>query len=414
MIDSKSIENIAKKSIFWNMTFSVLLALQSAVILMIVTRVIGTEEAGITSIAYATAYLMSTVGLYGIRNFHATDSEYRYSYKEYGRVRIICCIFMVLCSLIYCFWKEYDVYKTNVILLVCLLKLEEVIEDLYHGEFQRVGRLDIAGLLGTFRLGIMYLGFVSVILFTRNLLAAIASMVVLSFIVILITRIALERFLGKISVNHKKSSLKILISCFPLFIMSFLSIYISNAPKYAIDNYLSEEKQALYAILSMPLFTINLLSEILYRPQLLHMAELWNTNNRMGFRKLIWKQIRNITTVTAIIIAGGTLIGLKILEILYGVPLDTLKKEFVILLISGGIVAIYNFFTACLTIIRKQAFMLGISIFVMLTAHVISAPLIQHGGLTGAAHLYLILMLGEMVIVSRILFFCLRSKTSLE
>lgn len=414
MTNNQSIEDIEKRSVFWNMTFSVLLALQSAVILMIVTRVIGTEDAGITSIAFATAYLMSTVGLYGIRNFHATDSGYCYSYKEYGRVRAICCFFMVACSLAYCLWKGYDAYKTNIILLVCLLKLGDVIEDLYHGEFQRVGRLDIAGLLGTLRLGMVYLGIAGVVLLTQNLLAAIALAVVLSFIVIIVTRIILGRFLDKESANHKGAFLKILISCFPLFIMSFLSIYISNAPKYAIDNYLSEEKQALYAILSMPLFTINLLSEIIYRPQLFHMAELWNANNRSGFRKFIRKQIRNITVLTAIIIVAGVLIGLKVLEILYGVPLDALKMEFAILLISGGIVATYNFFTACLTIIRKQAFMLGVSVFVMLTSRAISAPLVRHRGLAGATYLYFILMLGEMVIVSVILFFCLRSKKNLE
>lgn len=410
MINSTNAETIERRCAFWNMTFSILVALESAIMLMIVTRVIGTEDAGILSIAFATAYLMSTIGMYGVRNFHVTDSKNCYSYKDYGKVRLICCTFMLCFSLIYCLWKSYDEYKTSIILMVCLLKLGETIEDLYHGELQRIGRLDIAGLLGTFRLVITYCLFSCIILITRNLFISISLVVVLTFITTIVTRIFLGRFLDKKRIDNKGALFKILISCFPLFLMSFLSIYISNAPKYAIDNYLSEEKQALYAIISMPLFTINVLSEILYRPKLFHMAELWNTNNRIEFRKLIWKQVRNIVVVTAMIAVGGALIGLKVLEILYGVPLDTLKKEFIILLISGGIVAVYNFFTACLTIIRKQAYMIGVSIFIVLTANFISAPLVQYKELTGASYLYLILMLGEMGIVSIVLYFCLHSK----
>lgn len=410
MINGTNAETIERRCAFWNMTFSILVALESAIMLMIVTRVIGAEDAGILSIAFATAYLMSTIGMYGVRNFHVTDSKNCYSYKDYGKVRLICCTFMLCVSLIYCFWKSYDEYKTSIILMVCLLKLGEAVEDLYHGELQRIGRLDIAGLLGTFRLIITYCLFGGAILFTRNLFISISLVVVLTFITTIVTRIFLGRFLDKKRTDNKGTLFKILISCFPLFLMSFLSIYISNAPKYAIDNYLSEEKQALYAIISMPLFTINVLSEILYRPQLFHMAELWNTNNRIGFRKLIWKQVRNIVVVTAMIAIGGALIGLKVLEILYGVSLDTLKKEFIILLISGGIVAVYNFFTACLTIIRKQAYMIGVSIFIVLTANFISAPLVQYEELTGASYLYLILMLGEMGIVSIILYFGLHSK----
>lgn len=412
MINSTSAENIARRCVFWNMTFSILVALQSAIMLMIVTRVLGTEDAGVLSIAFATAYLMSTIGMYGVRNFHVTDSNYCYTYKDYGRARLICCTLMFCCSVVYCFWKSYGEYKTSIILIICLLKLGEALEDLYHGELQRIGRLDIAGLLGTLRLVITYIVFAVIILLTRNLFTAISSAVIMVFISIIVTRFVLDRFLDKKRVNNRSAFLKILMACFPLFIMSFLSIYISNAPKYAIDNYLSEKEQALYAIISMPLFAITLLSEIVYRPQLFHMAELWNTNNRSGFIKLIWKQIRNIVAVTAVITVGGTLIGLKALEILYGVSLGMLKREFVILLISGCIVAVYNFSTACLTIIRKQAVMLGVSIFVMLTANAISAPLVQHGGVTGASYLYLILMLGEMGSVAIILYFCIRRKRS--
>lgn len=97
--DDKDIE---KKSVFWNMTFSILSASQSAVMIAIVTRGNGTESAGILSIAFAVAYLMYTIGAYGARDFHATDSLRQYSYNEYKRLRLISCGVMIFISLLYC------------------------------------------------------------------------------------------------------------------------------------------------------------------------------------------------------------------------------------------------------------------------------------------------------------------------
>lgn len=397
-------KDIQRKTILWNMLFSIMSALQSAIMIMLVTRACGTEIAGILSIAYASAYLMFTVGSYGVRNFQATDSRNLYSYNDYRNIRILSCILMVISSVFYCHIKQYYGFKLLIIIIVCILKLEEVVEDLYHGEFQRVGRLDIAGRIGVIRLIISYIIFSVALCVFNNLVLSLLLVIIFTLIIVFITRIILKDFAVETkSINNHTNFFRLLVSCFPLFVMSFLSIYISNAPKYAIDSYLSEEKQAYYAIISMPVFTINLLSGIVYRPRLLHMAEAWNVDNKEEFRKLVWVQIRNIILISIMIIGGGITIGIKLLEILYGLSLRSLDKEFVVLLVGGGVVANYNFLSACLTIIRKQFFMLVISVIVMIIASVISNPIVQFWGLTGASYLYLILMMGEMISVFLIL-----------
>ena len=403
-------KDIERKSVFWNMLFSMLQALQSAVMMMALTHVVSENEAGVLSIAYATAYLMYTIGVYGVRDFHATDCQRRFSFEDYRRLRILSCCIMFFCSLLYCFLKGCDEHKTIVIFLICVLKLEEAV-DLYHGEFQRGGRLDLAGKLGTFRLILTYSVFTICLLCTQNVLLAIGVMLIVSFVVIMITRSLLSKMIEKKETNNKvKVLVNMSLMCFPLFVMLFLSIYINNAPKYAIDIYLSEGEQAYYAIISMPVFTINLLSGIIYRPHLLYMAELWNTGNRREFRHHIWKQISNITIISLMITMTGLVIGLRILEILYGVSLSVLKKEFVILLLGGGVVSVYNFFCACLTIIRKQIVMLGIAIFGMILSGVISNPIVRLAGLTGASYLYFILMMAELIMVSIALFVCIHKK----
>ena len=63
-----------------------------------------------------------------------------------------------------------------------------------------------------------------------------------------------------------KNVKKILIQCFPLFVGLFLQFYIGNAPKYAIDAILSDNYQAIYGFIAMPVFIISLLNSMIFNP----------------------------------------------------------------------------------------------------------------------------------------------------
>lgn len=402
-------KEIEKKCVFWNMLFSILSSLQSAIMLLVVTRINGTEDAGILSIAFAAAYLMFTIGVYGVRNFQVTDSKKNYYYDDYRKMRLLSCGFMIIFSFSYCIWKNYESYKMTVVLSICFLKLLEAVEDLYHGELQRAGRLDIAGRSGTIRLIISYFIFIIVLVLKKNLLLAIDIVIILSFIIIAFTRILVNSLLIRNKSNEgNKKLIKLVKACLPLFITSFFSIYINNSPKYAIDTCLTENEQGYYAIISMPVFTINLLSGVIYRPNLVYMAKLWNEGKIEGFKKIFLEQSKKIVIIAIIIFAFGITIGLRMLEILYGVSLVTLKYEFAVLLIGGVMVAIYNFLIVCITIIRKQSFMTILSIFIVLLSYFISNKIVSYAGLMGASYLYLILTTCEMVILAGALFIYLR------
>lgn len=62
---------------------------------------------------------------------------------------------------------------------------------------------------------------------------------------------------------------------FPLFGISFLSFYVNSAPKYAIDACLTDEIQACYGFVAMPVFVIGLINNFIYQPVLVPMAVEW-------------------------------------------------------------------------------------------------------------------------------------------
>lgn len=381
--------NLQRKSVFWNMMSGILNAIQSSILMFFIVRINGTYDAGILSIAYATSYLMLTIGLFGMRNFQVTDVNNKYNFSDYYGSRIASILFMVSINLFYVISKPYSLDKTIIILSFCAFKMIDAIEDVYHGMYQQKNRLDIAGKAMSIRLALSLFVFLSTYLVTKNMVFATVLTTGFSFILFLIiNRIILRNFDAIVFNIDLKKVKRLLINCAPLFLASFLSIYISNAPKYAIDSNLSEDLQAFFGILFTPVYLIKLLSSFIYRPKLTLLANQWNNNGKTKFIILIIKQIMIIATFTLTICLLAYFFGTEILTIVYGQNLMLYRKEFIILLIGGGMTAIVDFINTSLTIIRAQYILLYSYIVIAILSFFLSKPVVYNYSLLGASILY--------------------------
>ena len=149
-------ENIEKSSYIWNMAGSMLMAFQSVIMLMILTRTVGLGEAGVFTIAYANASLFLNIGKYGMRNFQVSDVYGQFSFIEYLRSRWITTLLMIIVATSYIVHSSlvnnYSFEKSMVIIWMCLFKVADAIEDVYYGMYQQKGRLDIAAKAMTLRM----------------------------------------------------------------------------------------------------------------------------------------------------------------------------------------------------------------------------------------------------------------------
>ena len=113
-------------------------------------------DAGVFTIAFAIGNLMLAIGKYGVRQFQVSDVEERYSFTDYILSRVFTSILMIIASGIYV-WVNYisglyNVQKCTVVILVCLAKVVDAVEDVFHGMFQQHLRLDVAGKILTIRM----------------------------------------------------------------------------------------------------------------------------------------------------------------------------------------------------------------------------------------------------------------------
>lgn len=384
----------------WNAIFCMLNAMQSVLFLFLTTRICGEDAAGVFSIAFSVAYLMIMIGNYGVRNYQATDVRDRFRFQEYGSHRMITCAAMLICSVIYVILKGYSRDKFIVILLFCVLKMLESIEDVFHGAYQQKGRLDIASKIGTIRYGFTIIGFVGTLLITKNLAdAAIVSVLLSAAALIVLLWYTFPHIeIQKENIRWGECR-RLFLICFPLFISGFFNMYICNASKYAIDKYLNDTIQGYYGMIFMPVFVINLLSSCIYRPHLVQLAECWEEGKKEEIKRFTLKQIGIIIGICAVVVAAGYIAGTWVLSIFYGTNLHPYRMELVILLIGGGMTAVVDFLNNIITVMREQKIMVWIYGFVFILAYLFTGFFVSRWNIMGASLAYFVLLFIQFVIM---------------
>jgi O-antigen/teichoic acid export membrane protein len=412
--------NIPRSSYLWNSASGMLMAFQSVIMLIVLTHTIGLAEAGIFTIAYANANLMLSIGKYGMRNFQISDSIGEYQFREYRNSRIITSSAMMIVALSLAFYlaesNGYSSEKTTVIIVMCVFKLVDVVEDVYYGLYQQKGRLDVAGKCLTLRMTITIFIFAVCLILFRDLLFSLvittAATVLLAYLLIAATYHLFKATDTGDAPEPKRAGKigRLLMACLPLFLGAFMTLYIGNAPKYAIDALLDDQMQACYGFLSMPIFVISLLGNFIFNPMIADLSKRWNAGESRIFKRTLARQLLNILMITATCLLGGYFLGIPVLSFMYNTDLSPYLTELLILLISGGFLAVSMLFTTAITIIRYQIGIAIVYAIVAALAFILSPILVARYAITGAVALYFCLMIVQCLLFSALLWFWMRRR----
>ena len=392
--------NIKRSSYTWNALNAIISALQNPVILLVITRTNGVYDAGVFSIAFAIATLMLYVGLYGLRRFQSSDLDEKYSFSEYHGMRILTCSMMIFISIIYCIYgmifTGYSMEKALVIFMICIVKVCQAYSDVYHGCMQQKGRLDVATKSSSIRYGLEMAAYAAMLVITRNLLLSTAAFMAASIAGLIFTSVNAGGNYCTYRPSFNRTKIKALaIEGFPLFASLFLNMYISNAPKYAIDAFLTEEIQAIYNMVFMPAFVVMLIANFIFNPILTTYAELWLESTRESIAKLkkqIIKQMLFILALTVLGLAIAATIGTPVLSVIFGVDLAGYKMELCIVMLGGGALAYATYFSTVITVIRLQKTLIVCYGIIALAAKLLSKFFVLGYGIAGAAGMYAFLM----------------------
>lgn len=389
-----------KNEILWTALSGATVSLSSVITLLLVTRVIGIVEGGIYSIALTVSQQLSSIGNYCLRTFHSSDIKKKYSLNDYWILRIISCFAMFVISIIWIMIYKYDNYKACVVVAMCMFKIFESYSDLYEGTYQRNDRMDVAGKSNFIKEIAALILSLAIVVIKGDLLIAIISMsIVYGVLFIIIDLNLISHFEQKEKGNYSFSKVKeLMILGLPIVVNSYLMLYINNSSKYAIDTYCGEEQVAIFNILYMPAFCINLLVSFIARPLIVQLAKKLEEKKISEVKSILLKEALIVVGLAIVIIIGMYAIGMTLLSIIYAVDITPYKLEFMLVLVGGAFYAMYTIFYYMITILRRQFALLVSCIIGAIITFVIMPILVNNYGMLGAAVGYAGIMFLVMVI----------------
>lgn len=399
----------------WNAVGGVLNAGQSVFLLIVITRVCGLEAAGIFSIAFATGNLFLYLGNYGVRNYQVSDLSEKYSFHDYLRHRLCTVLLMLAAATVYTAWSaktgNYSHYKTACVLAMCVCKAVDCLEEVFEGRYQQKGRLDRSGKLVTFRLLVSIGGMIAVLLVTRDLLTAVWWGV---FLAVAASALIIWRYRETAAFERTAFSFSgiagLMRECFPVCAANFLSFYLINEPKYAIDAAMDETAQACYNFIAMPVFVIQLLNMFLYQPMLIRMTASWENGRRKEFLGYFGRICGALALISAPILLAAWIFGIPVLSWLYATDLSALRTELLLIMTGGIFLAFNGFYCAVLTIMRKQR-EIPLTYLAGAVLSLVSTPvMVRESGIVGAVLSFVLVMAAVTVLLTAQFAFALRNK----
>ena len=346
---------VKKSEFIWNIGASIISSIIGAILLLFCTRINGIEVAGIFSIGFATSSILNAIGDYGFRAYQVTDIKRKYSFGEYIASRIIVVTFMFLIALVFVAINRYKIEKLLLCVILVLYRVIDNLSETYQGEFQIQGRLDIGSKSVIYRNIFALLVFFIIDIITKNIIISSISMLLTNLIVFILYDLnKIKKYTEEKPKFNKKVVSSLIKECFPVCISTLLNLYLANAIKYAIDRNGTYDMQTYYNIIFLPTFTINLASTFVIRPMFKSFGEYWTNVNIKKLNKTIFIIIGIIIATTIAIELVCLIIGIPILEVVYGVNLEMYKTDLLILVFSGCFFAISNLMLNIITTIRQQ------------------------------------------------------------
>ena len=382
---------ILRRGTIWNLYSSILNSGMTALIIFFITIFGSNASIGYFSLATGIAYQCQAIGNFGMRNIQASDVKNEFSFFDYLNVRFfpVGLMYLVLCF--YAFQSDYTLEKTMIILTYGVYRSIDALEDVFHGEFQRNDRFDIGVIFQSIRFTASLLILAFIMFITHNLILSFIAASIASILLFLVQNCRLIRVFVKEKFSFNLASWKkIFKMCLPICISGFIAMYIVNASKYAIDDYLSNDIQVYYGILVLPVTLISILSTVIYRPHITYISKAWYKKDFKTFKKIILKQLAIISGLTVLIMIGGYLLGLSILSWIYQIDLNPFMFDFLLLLLGGGIYSVSQLIGIVVTILRKQNYMFIIYIIVFCIILLSSKWLAINFQMTGVVLIYVI------------------------
>ncbi len=389
-------KNKFKKNFLWNVIGMTCNCFNSLFFMILITRINSMDDAGIFTLSFSIACLVYYIGTYAGRVYQVTNVNDSITDSDFIIHRAITCVMMVFISLMYCFISGYSLYKFTVVILLCIYKSLEAFSDVLYGVVQKNNNLYQVGISLTIKSVFALILFVVVDIVTRNIIYSILFAILAWILVIVLYDFKNVNYVSKFKLHFNISSLRnIFKNGFFVFIINFLSSYIVNAPKYALDGRASNELQAIFGIILMPATLISLGVQYFIQPFLEQLTSSFKNNDKKAFNKVVIKLLFITSGLGVICLIGAYILGIPVLSLVYGLELSAYLFELEIIIFGSILFALSLILSSALITVRYNFIQFIVFVITSVFGFFISIILITRFSIDGAAYAYSCIMLLE-------------------
>lgn len=398
-----------KKNFIWNSIGSTVNAMTSLLYMIVVTRINGIEVAGAFTFAFSLAILFQVIGYYAGRVYQVTDVDKNVSDSDYIVSRLITSSLMIVLGIIYSLIKGYGFDKFIIIFILLLFRAVEVIADVIYGVFQKQDNLYKAGISLFLKGMLCFIFFTIVDLITKDIMLSILAILVLQIIILIFYDI---RNLIKSDFKLESPKKESLISIFKIglytFLLALFTQYLINAPKYAIDNYLSDSYQTIYGIIAMPATFLVLCSQFILHPYLMKMTNFINKKEYTALFKLVRKLLLALGLIGVISLVVAYLIGIPFLELIYGIKLNAYLISLLVIIFGATLYGLATILSSVLVAFRKIKMQALVFFVDSILAYFLSNYLVKNNMVIGGSITYMISM--SILFISFLIIYYIKKK----
>lgn len=404
-------EKLSQKTYFWTIISGLAYSSSTYIMFLVCSLFLGAYWAGIFSIAMSISQQLVTVGYFNTRTYQVSDIKEQFTFSDYFMSKVLTSFLMLVMFVIWILHSGYSSDKVIAAFVLTLFRVGEVFADVCQGLYQQKGRYDITGRCVFVETVIFLAAFSISVIVTRDLLFSLGILAIsYIFSFVFIERKLLGHFSTlKLKFNFAKQK-ELIMECFPLFLNSFLLVYINNASKYAVDKYISSEQLARFNTIFMVAFVINLLAGFLLKPIVTVMAVNYGNGEWNSFFQRILKQLFYIAGITVVCIGGAYVLGIPVLSLVSGYDLEGYRTILCLVLIGGSLNAVYQIFQSAIIIMRKQSACFWGTVVAAGITMIFVPMLTRHFGVMGATVGYVSSMLLLSMIYALMVWFYYRKE----
>ena len=370
---------------------------------VITTRILGYVDAGILNLAISIVNLFLIIQLFGVRSFQCSDISYRYSSSEYFFTRLLTSMVGLLLLIGFLFINQYSWRTFISAFLFAVFRTFESISDVFYGEYQRMGRLDLAG-SSTMVRGIISVSiFSGIMIQTKSLICSLLAISFASLAHTTIFDLILCRKYISIFAWKECDCKKILIECFPLCMASLLPAIINTIPRIILEKYYGVEVVGYFGNISTPSAIITTIIPSVLTALVPVFSNYALKNDYMQIRRLWLKTIVGTLIFLAVCIIGTILIGEKILALIYTVDIKPYIRYLYFILVSTSLYAITMCSNTVLVSLRKNKAIGACSAGATMLCLLVAIPIIKEMAIMGVIVVmilsYLLQILTQVTVV---------------